>query len=360
MLNKKITAALCAGALAFTLAGCSGGDAAPKQEADPAPDAPAELEDTVVVYSTHPEKLLEAVAADFTAETGVNVEFVNLKGELADRVRSEKANPQADIMYGGDVSVYLQLADEGCFAPSDPAWAAELGDQFKNDAGLWYGTIKTPVMMFYNTEKLDAADAPADWVDLTDARFQNEIVARDYLSSSMRSAVCNLYYHFSQEGGDQAAVDYLTGLNANVKNYYNSGSMMFKAIGNGEASVGIATMNDIIDNRDANGMPLQYVNAASGDVIVTDCVAVINDAPHPNAAQAFLAYVGSKDTQAMLANDFNRMPTLDAALAESPEWMRAEVKTLPADWGVIAANQKAWLDEWQNAIYSQDKTVASK
>ena len=62
----------------------------------------------------------------------------------------------------------------------------------------------------------------------------------------------------------------------------------------------------------------------------------------------------------MLANDFNRMPTLDAALAESPEWMRAEVKTLPADWGVIAANQKAWLDEWQNAIYSQDKTVASK
>ena len=40
--------------------------------------------------------------------------------------------------------------------------------------------------------------------------------------------------------------------------------------------------------------------------------------------------------------------------------MRAEVKTLPADWGVIAANQKAWLDEWQNAIYSQDKTVASK
>ena len=359
MLNRKITAALCAGALALTLAGCSGGDA-PKQEADKAPDAPAqELEDTVVVYSTHPEKLLTAVADDFTAETGVNVEFVNLKGELADRVRSEKGNPQADVMYGADVSVYLQLADEGCFAVSDPTWAAELPSEFKSDKGLWYGTIKTPVMMFYNSDKLDAADAPADWSDLTDPRFAGQIVARDYLSSSMRSAVCNLYYYFSQDGGDEAAVNYLTGLNANVKNYYNSGSMMFKAIGNGEASVGISTMNDIIDNRDNNGMPLAYVNATSGDVIVTDCAAVINDAPHPNAAQAFLEYVGSKDTQVMLANDFNRVPTLDSALAEAPEWMRADVKMLPADWNVIAANQKAWLDEWQNAIYSQDKTVAS-
>lgn len=358
MINKKIGAALCAGVLAFSLAGCSGGEGAQK----PAGEAPAapELEDTVVVYSTHPEKLLEAVAEDFTAETGVNVEFVNLKGELADRVRSERANPQADVMYGADASVYLQLAGEGCFAPSDPTWAADLGDQFKSAEGLWYGTIKTPVMMFFNTDELDAADAPEDWSDLADPRYQGQVVARDYLSSSMRSAVCNLYYCFSRDGGDQAAVEYLSGLNANVKNYYNSGSMMFKAVGNGEASIGISTMNDIIDNRDGNGMPLQYVSAASGDVIVTDCAAVIDGAPHPAAAQAFLEYVGSKDTQVMLANDFNRMPTLDAALAEAPEWMRADVRALPADWGVIAANQAAWLDEWQNAIYSQDKTVASK
>lgn len=356
MIGKKMAAALCAGALAVTLAGCSGG-----QEAPAAGDADAsqQMEDTVVVYTTHPEKMLTAVADEFTAETGINVEFINLKGELADRVRGERANPQADVMYGGDVSVYLQLADEGCFALSDPSWAAELPDEFKSGEGLWYGTIKTPVMMFYNTDKLDAASAPKDWSDLTDPQYKDQIVARDYLSSSMRSAVCNLYYHFSQEGGDQAAVDYLTGLNANVRNYYNSGSMMFKAIGNGEASLGIATMNDIIDNRDNNGMPLQYVNAASGDVIVTDCAAVINGAPHPNAAQAFLEFVGSKDVEIMLAEDFNRMPALPSALDEAPEWMRADVKTLPADWSVIAANQTAWLDQWQNAIYSDDKTVAA-
>ena len=151
----------------------------------------------------------------------------------------------------------------------------------------------------------------------------------------------------------------MKGLDANIKNYYNSGSMMFKAIGNGEAALGISTMNDIIDNRDNNNMPLQYINATSGDVIVTDCVAAINKAPHPNAAQKFLDYVGSQDVQVMLANDFNRMPTMAAALAESPEWMQADITTLPADWSVIAENQSAWLDTWQNTIYSQGKTVES-
>lgn len=345
---KKLSVVLAAAVLAFALVGCGNNE--------PAKD---DTEDTVVVYSTHPEKLLTKVADDFTNETGIKVEFINLKGELADRVLSEKDNPQADVMYGGDISVYMQLAEQDCFTKSEPSWANDLDDAYKSADGLWYGTIKTPVMMFYNTNLLNESDAPKDWSDLTNAEYANKIVARDYISSSMRSAVCNLYYYYEKQGGEEAAQNFLKGLDANIKNYYNSGSMMFKAIGNGEAALGISTMNDIIDNRDNNSMPLQYINATSGDVIVTDCVAAINKAPHPNAAQKFLDYVGSQDVQVMLANDFNRMPTMAAALAESPEWMQADITALPADWSVIAENQSTWLDTWQNTIYSQDKTVES-
>ncbi len=345
---KKLSVVLAAAVLAFALVGCGNNE--------PAKD---NTEDTVVVYSTHPEKLLTKVADDFTNETGIKVEFINLKGELADRVLSEKDNPQADVMYGGDISVYMQLAEQDCFTKSEPSWANDLDDAYKSADGLWYGTIKTPVMMFYNTNLLNESDAPKDWSDLTNAEYANKIVARDYISSSMRSVVCNLYYYYEKQGGEEAAQNFLKGLDANIKNYYNSGSMMFKAIGNGEAALGISTMNDIIDNRDNNSMPLQYINATSGDVIVTDCVAAINKAPHPNAAQKFLDYVGSQDVQVMLANDFNRMPTMAAALAESPEWMQADITALPADWSVIAENQSTWLDTWQNTIYSQDKTVES-
>ncbi len=353
---RKLSALLCAAALAVSMTACTSSNTASSSTDS---NDSSQTEGTVVIYSTHPEKLLTEVADDFTAETGIEVQFINLKGELADRVRSEMGNPQADIMYGGDTSVYMQLADEGAFTATDPSWAGDLKSDFKATDGNWYGTIQTPVMMFYNTDLMSAADAPTDWGDLTDSKYQGQIVSRDYLSSSMRSCICNLTYYYEQQGGQDAATTYLQGLNANTKNYYNSGSMMFKAIGNGEASIGIGTLNDIMDNKTTNGMPLQEIDAASGNVVVTDCIAELKDCQHPEAAQKFLEFAGSSAEQAKLANDFNRMPTLDSALSESPSWMQAGFKTLPADWSVIAQNQSAWLDTWQNTIYSDDKTVKS-
>ena len=103
-MKKKITVALLTAAMSLSLVACSNKENVSKNE---------KLEDTVVVYTTHKEEMLEAISDEFTKETGINVEFINLKGELADRVRSEKDNPQADVMFGGDTSTYMQLKEEG-------------------------------------------------------------------------------------------------------------------------------------------------------------------------------------------------------------------------------------------------------
>ena len=363
VLTTVITALL----FALVLASCSSTQGADQSSSSPstqsasesASPAASDLEDTVVVYSTHPEALLEAVADEFTAQTGVNVEFINLKGELADRVRSEIGNPQADVMYGGDISIYMQLDKEDAYESTSPDWASELPASAKAANGDWYGTITTPVVMFYNTQKLDSANIPTDWSSLTDPQYKDSIVARDYLSSSMRSAVCNLIYFFEQDGGQPAAEDFLSGLDANIKNYYNSGSMMFQAIGTGEASLGIATLNDITDNVKKNNMPLQSINATSGNVIISDCVGALKGCAHPNAAAQFVEFVGSKDVEVMLANDFSRIPSLPAARAEAPEWMQGDLTALPADWDVISENQASWLSLWQDNLYTEDKTVKS-
>ena len=65
--------------------------------------------------------------------------------------------------------------------------------------------------------------------------------------------------------------------------YYNSGSVMYSAIGKGEAAISIAVLSDIIDNKENNKMPLEIVDAESGSVVITDCVAALKNAPHPNA-----------------------------------------------------------------------------
>ena len=67
--NKKITVALLTAAMSLSLVACSNKENVSKNE---------KLEDTVVVYTTHKEEMLEAISDEFTKETGINVEFINL------------------------------------------------------------------------------------------------------------------------------------------------------------------------------------------------------------------------------------------------------------------------------------------
>ena len=349
-MKRKLTTLLLSAAMSISLVGCSN-----NSKKDEAANNNGKLEDTVVVYTTHPEEMLEKVADEFTKETGVNVEFINLKGELAERVRSEKDNPQADVMYGGDTATYMQLKKEGLYEATNPSWANELNDSYKDKDGQWYGTIKTPVMMFYNTDLLSADKAPRDWSDLTKSEYKDLIVTRDSLSSSMKSTICNLIDYYKNTKGEEEAWNYLKELNNNTKNYYNSGSLMYSAIGKGEAAISMATLSDIINNRDDNGMPFETIDATSGSVEITDCVAALKNSPHPNAAAAFVEFVGSSKVQTMLANDFNRIPTLDSALADSPKWMQTEYKVMDVNWEEISKNQSAWIERWETDIIDSNK-----
>lgn len=357
-MKKRLLALLLTGMMVFSLAACGGSGAESTEE--PAESAEAELEDTLVVYTTHSEDMLEVIADAFTEETGVAVEFINLKGELADRVRSEKDNPQADIMFGGDTATYMLLQEEGCYEATQPSWAGDIADAYKDADGYWYGTYRTPMVLFYNTEMMTAEEAPTDWADLADSAYADKIVTRDSLSSSMRSTICSLIAYNTANESEDAAWSYVEALSANTKNFYNSGSMMFQAVGKGEAAISMAVINDVITNRDDNQMPLEMVIPESGAVVITDCIAAIKNAPHPNAAAAFIEFVGGAEGQLLTANEFNRMPVLDSVLADCPEWMQTEFSALDVDWTVISENQSAWLEKWETNYVDAAKTVAKE
>ena len=352
---KVLGTVICAVLACVVLVGCQQNNSSSTSSSNS-----EELESKVVVYSTHPEKLLTQVADAFKEETGVEVEFINLKGGLADRIKSEKENPQADVMYGGSTTVYTELAKEDCFEATTPSWASELESEYKDASGKWYATIKTPIMMFYNTEMMTEADAPKNYSDLTDSKYAGQVVTRDNASSSQREWICNMIYTLSNKGSDMSAAQtWLNGLASNTKSYYNSGSMMFKAVGNKEAAIGVSTLNDIQDNKTKNSLPLQEVSSSDGDVVALDCVAALKGAQHSKAAAKFVEFCGRADIAAKLANDQSRIPTLKSALKDSPSWMQTEIKMLDVDTDAIASKQTEWLELWNNSAYDSNKVIAS-
>lgn len=316
----------------------------------------AELEKNVVVYSTHDEATLELVADAYEKETGVKVDFINLKGELADRVRAEKANPQSDVMFGGPSSVYMELKAEGLFAAYSPIWADKIDPLFKDQQGYWFGTMQTPVLMFYNSEMIKPEDAPKDWADLTKPQYANQLVFRNALSSSSRAMFGALLQQYEKRGKLDEGWSYMKEVDGNTKQYYSSGSLLFQAIGRKEAAISFAVLNSVIDNTMKNNMPLEIIDATSGSPVITDGIALINNAKHPLAAKAFIDFAGSAKVQAMLANTFNRMPTHPDALADSPKWMAATTfKVMDVDWSSLSAKQSEWMQKWDTEVKDSGK-----
>ncbi|VVS95526.1 extracellular solute-binding protein [Desulfoluna spongiiphila] len=309
------------------------------------------LEKKVVVYSTHGESLLEVVADAFEKETGVKVDFINLKGQLADRVRAEKANPQADVMYGAASSVFLELKSEELFTPFFPTWAEKLNPLFRDEAGYWFGTIQTPVVMFYNSEMMNPEDAPADWSDLADTKYKGQLVFRNALSSSARATYSALLQQYEKRGELVQGWDFLKKMDANTKRYYGSGSLQFQAVGRKEAPLSFAVLNGVIDNRIKNHLPLEIIDANSGSPVITDGIALIKGGKHPNAGKAFVEFAGSAKIQALLARKFNRLPTHPDAIANAPAWMAStRFKAMDVDWGALSAKQSQWMQTWDAEV----------
>jgi iron(III) transport system substrate-binding protein len=321
-----------------------------------AEETEVQLEDKVVIYSTHDEEMLELVATEFENATGVTVEFINLKGELADRVRAEKDNPQSDVMYGGASSIFMELKSEDLFEAYEPSWGSAIDALYKDAENYWFGTIQTPVMMFYNSDVVAAEEAPKDWEDLANEEYEGLLVFRNALSSSARATYSSLLQQFEKNSDLEAGWEFMQQLDANTKQYYSSGTLMFQALGRQEAGISFATLNSIIENKETNNLPLEVIDAESGSPIITDGIALIKNAEHPNAAKAFIEFAGSAEVQAMLATEFNRIPTNPDAIASSPEWMgEIEITAMDVDWTDLASKESEWMQTWDAEYKDSEK-----
>ena len=359
--KKNIWLLLMAVIAIITFTACASNEK-PAQEESAKPsekvDETTELEEKVVVYSTHSEDLIEKVAQAFEEKTGVKVEYINLKGELAERVEAEKSNPQADVMYGGASNLFMDLKEKDLFVSLEPEWASNLDPMFKDEDNNWFGTIQTPVALFYNTEMLKSEDLPKDWIDLADEKYRGKLVFRNALSSSASVMYSALIQSFEKNGSIEEGWEFMRALDSNTKQYYESGSLMMQAIGRQEASISFSTLNDIMDNKTKNNLPIEIIELESGYPIITDGIAAIKNSPNPNAAKAFVEFAGSAEVQSLLANEFNRMPTLKEAMTDSPEWMsEISFEAMDVDWTDLSEKQPSWMQKWDTEIKDSGKDV---
>lgn len=249
----------------------------------------AELEDSLVILCTVQEEWCEAQTAAFADQTGVDAQYQRLStGEAIARLEAEGDDPSFDVWFGGP-SLGPATAAQGGFIESylSPN-AAEIPDDLQSGDGIWTGVYVGALGFCSNAEFLDelGVEPPTSYDDLLDPALVDNIAMADQRTSGTAvTAAANLV---ALLGSEDAALAYLSELDANIFQYTRSGSAPGRMAAQGEVAAAIIFSHDCVAFEDETGVDLHVTFPAEGTGFEVGQVSLIANASSPNAARAFV------------------------------------------------------------------------
>ena len=311
----------------------------------------------LVLYSPHGREILQPLEERYEElHPEIDVRWLDMGSQdVFDRIRSEAANPQADVWFGGPHTIFSQGAEEGLLEPYRPSWASAVPSGMAHPESLYWGVYRATPVLIYNGDAVSEDEAPRDWEDLLDPRWNDRIVLRDPLASgTMRTIFSMILARAKAETGDvEAGFDWLRRLDAQTKEYAFSPALLFEKLTRQEAVVSMWELTDILLLRD-KGSPLQYRFASSGLPVITDSIGLVKGAGQADEARAFIDWVGEEEALLLVLNGSYRLPVRqDLAAEKMPEWARralSEIRPAEIDWELIEQRGSEWMARWDREV----------
>jgi len=258
--------------------------------------------DALVVYSAQHESLVRTMLADFTDETGIELEFRDANdSELANQIVQEgKASP-ADVFLTENSPAMDVVDREGLLAPLDAATLDQVGDAYRPSSGNWVGFAARSTVLAYNPAEIDDDELPASILDLADPAWKGRvgIAAGGADFQAIVSAVLALE-------GEDATRDWLTGLQRNAE-VYASNTAVMKAVDEAEVPVGVMYHYYWYRDQAENGLVGDdarlhfFGHQDPGAFVSVSGAGVLASSDRAKDAQRLVAYLTGKEAQQKLA-----------------------------------------------------------
>jgi iron(III) transport system substrate-binding protein len=319
----------------------------------------------VVLYSPHGRDQLTLLEQAFEAERpDIDVRWLDMGSqEILDRVRFERVNSQADVWFGGPTTTFDLGVRDSLLQPYRPAWADRVGPNGIGPKDLYWPVYRTPAVIAYNNRFVSAAEAPPDWDDVLAPRWRDKIVIRDPMASGTMRAIWGLVLVRSiRETGDTArGMAWLRRLDASTKTYALNPAILDAKLARAEGLVTLWDLPDILIGR-SKGLPFGYTFPRSGTVVIDDAIALVRGSRHPEAARAFIDFVGGEEAQLLAAKRVFRLPARhDLPADRVPAWVaevESEMVVAPMDWQLLAERGTAWMSYWDRHVRGSDRTAS--
>jgi len=153
----------------------------------------------LTLYYSHAADWTDPIIKEFQDRTGIKVNLVGAgTGELVSRIKAEKDNPLADLLWGGGSDSYQAIIE--LLEPYEHSEMANVYPETRDPGNRWHGTSIDPMVIIYNPKLVAPQDAPKGWADLVNPKFKGKIAHADPAKSG--SAFMALIIQLEAMGGD--------------------------------------------------------------------------------------------------------------------------------------------------------------
>ena len=313
--------------------------------------------DKLVIYTARDQSVVDQVVEMFNEKhPDIQVDVLTMGAQqILERVRGEKANPQADFWWGGTQSALMVAADEELLEPFKPSFDESIADENKDSEGRWYGEMLLPEVIMINSDVLTQETGPQDWDELLEEEWKDEIIIRGVLASgTMRTIYSSMIYR-QDPTNPEKGYEWLKKLNQNTKEYAQDPTNLYLKLARQEGTISLWNLQDILLQKELNNQPFDYIYPKSGAPILVDGVGLVKDGKNQENAKLFYEFLFDKDVRVTLAEDLFQIPTrTDISADNMPDWYSdLDLKSLDLDWAVLAEKEAEWMEYWDERIKSQ-------
>jgi len=303
-----------------------------------------------------PQSVCDAVMAEFSKQTGINVSFIRLSaGETYAKLRAEARNPKTDIWFSGTNEPHYQAANEdltAIYQSPNLKNLIPLGQKMAQDTGYRATAFSIGAVGFvYNKNLLQekGLPEPRSWADLLRPEYKREISLSNPNTAGTGYSILVTLVDLM---GEDKAFDYLKQLNPNVSSYTKSGGVPAGQVARGEVAIGISFLHDA-NMMVAQGFPVETTAPEEGTGYSLNGVSIIKGARNLEAAKKFVDWILTPEGQAVDVNSgMNSYPTAKGTPLSPYSVDITKMKLLDLDQKLYGSpeSRKQLLSRWDKEI----------
>lgn len=276
-------------------------------------------------------------------------------GIITAKLLAEKANPQADVVWGTAATSLVLLEQNGMLQPYAPKELNNIEPKFKDTKNppAWVGNdVWGSAICFNEVEaKKQNLPLPKSWEDLKNPIYKGKIVMPNPASSGTGFLDVTAWLKIF---GEKKGWEYMDKLHENIGQYTHSGSKPCKMAAAGEFPIGISFEYRAAKSK-KEGAPISIVFPKEGLGWDLEASAILKGTKNLKAAQAFMNWATGKDANKLYAENFAVVAY--KGLSKPIEHIPANYASMliENDFAWSAKNRESILKEWSKRYESKSE-----